>query len=127
MMRAAITAAMTSSGMRPVTRHSLLLGLLWVAQAAAGAVPAGNPLAGRPVAPLPFNTPEADAILAKLQVFPPDNPWNLAVDQWPVAANSQALIAGIWSNKPLRYNPDMGFVLVPPGQKTLSRDRTSKW
>jgi hypothetical protein len=26
--------------------------------------------------PVLFNTPEADRILAALQVFPPDNPWN---------------------------------------------------
>jgi hypothetical protein len=69
--------------------------------------------------PLPFNTPEADAILAALEVFPPDNPWNIPVDAWPVAANSPAMIAAIGGNKPLRYNPDMGFVLVPPGQKKV--------
>jgi hypothetical protein len=39
--------------------------------------------------PLMFDTPEADAVLAALEVFPPDNPWNLPVDQWPVAANSR--------------------------------------
>jgi hypothetical protein len=54
-----------------------------------------------------------------MQVFPPDNPWNTAVDQWPVAANSQAMIAGIGGSKPLRYNQDMGFTLVPTGQKKI--------
>jgi hypothetical protein len=66
--------------------------------------------------PLPFNTPEADAVLAALEVFPPDNPWNIPVDAWPVAPNSKEMIAAIGGAKPLRYNPDMGFVLVPPGQ-----------
>ena len=69
--------------------------------------------------PLHFNTPEADAILAALEVFPSDNPWNIPVDAWPVAPNSAAMIAAIGGAKPLRYNPDMGFVLVPPGQKKV--------
>src|SRR5262249_14583115 len=69
--------------------------------------------------PLPFNTPEADAILSALEIFPADNPWNIPVDAWPVAANSSAMIATIGGNKPLRYNPDMGFVLVPPGQRKV--------
>ncbi|OWK45028.1 hypothetical protein [Fimbriiglobus ruber] len=70
-------------------------------------------------APVPFNTPEADAICSALEVFPPDNPWNLLVDEWPVHPSSKAIVASIGANKPLRYNPDMGFVLVPPGQKKV--------
>jgi hypothetical protein len=66
-----------------------------------------------------FNTPEADAILAALKVFPADNPWNTPVDQWPLHPNSKAMIATIGGNKPLRYNPDMSFVLVPPNQKRV--------
>lgn len=69
--------------------------------------------------PLQFDSPEADAVLAALEVFPPDNPWNIPVDEWPLAANSKAMIAAIGVNKPLRYNPDMGFVLVPPEQKKV--------
>jgi len=65
-----------------------------------------------------FDTPEADAVLAALEVFPPDNPWNLIVDEWPVHPNSKAILATIGPAKPLRYNADMGFVIVPPGQKT---------
>lgn len=66
--------------------------------------------------PIPFDTPEADKILEALQVFPPDNPWNLDVSSWPVHPNSKAIIASIGADKPLRYSPDMGFVLVPPDQ-----------
>ena len=66
--------------------------------------------------PLHFNSPEADAILAALEVFPADNPWNIPVDAWPVAPNSKEMIAAIGGAKPLRYNPDMGFVLVPPAR-----------
>lgn len=111
-------------------RH-LVLGWLLIPAAALVAAPPGvvidqerlerlraakMPAFDRPIA---FNTPEADAILAALEVFPPDNPWNLPVDGWPVADGSKAMIAAIGGNKPLRYNPDMGFVLVPPGQKKV--------
>jgi hypothetical protein len=68
---------------------------------------------------IPFNTPEADAIVSALEVFPPDNPWNIPIDHWPLAPNSAAMIAAIGGEKPLRYNPDMGFVLVPPDQRKV--------
>jgi hypothetical protein len=32
-------------------------------------------------APVMFDTPEADRILAALQVFPPDNPWNQDISE----------------------------------------------
>lgn len=70
-------------------------------------------------APVMFNTPEADAICSALEVFPPDNPWNAIVEDWPLAANSKEMIAAIGGNKPLRCNPDMGFILVPPDQKRV--------
>ncbi len=70
--------------------------------------------------PVMFNTPEADAIVAKLQVFPPDNPWNQTVTDWPVHPNSRNLIASIGPGKPLRYNTDMAFILVPPDQKKVN-------
>lgn len=66
--------------------------------------------------PVLFDTPEADAILSALEVFPPDNPWNTPVEDWPVAPNSAKLVASVGADKPLRYNPDMAFVLVPPDQ-----------
>ena len=66
--------------------------------------------------PVMFNTAEADRILEALQVFPPDNPWNADVSNWPLHPNSKNIIASIGPEKPFRYNPDMGFVLVPPGQ-----------
>jgi hypothetical protein len=69
--------------------------------------------------PVMFNTPEADTILEALEVFPPDNPWNQVVSSWPVHPNSKNIIASIGPTKPLRYNPDMAFVLVPPDQKRV--------
>jgi len=69
--------------------------------------------------PILFGTPEADAIVSALEVFPPDNPWNLVVEDWPVHPNSQNIIASIGADKKFRYNADMGFVLIPPNQKKV--------
>jgi hypothetical protein len=69
--------------------------------------------------PALFNTPEADRILATLQVFPPDNPWNEDISRLPVRENSKAIIAGIGADKHLACNLDMGFVLVPAGQPRI--------
>jgi hypothetical protein len=64
--------------------------------------------------PVMFNTPEAVKILAALQVFPPDNPWNEDISKLPVHPNSARMIAGIGADKKLAYHLDMGFILVPP-------------
>jgi hypothetical protein len=69
--------------------------------------------------PVLFNTREADAILAAMQVFPADNPWNADVSKWPRHPDSDAIVASIGKDKPLRYNPDMTFVLVPPTQQKV--------
>jgi hypothetical protein len=67
-----------------------------------------------------FNTTAADEICSALEVFPPNNPWNMVVEDWPLHPNSKNIIASIGPRKPLRYNPDMGFVLVPPDQKKVA-------
>jgi hypothetical protein len=69
--------------------------------------------------PISFDTPEADAILAALEVFPPDNPWNLLVEDWPLHPNSKKIVESIGLNKVFRANPDMGFVLIPGDQKKV--------
>jgi hypothetical protein len=81
----------------------------------------GRPLPKMPTVtqPVAFDTPEADRILEALQAFPADNPWNRDISAWPVHPNSTKIVASIGAAKPLRYNPDMGFVLVPPGQKKI--------
>jgi hypothetical protein len=70
-------------------------------------------------APVMLGTPEADAIATALRVFPPDNPWNTDISRWPVHPNSAAIVASIGNDKPLRYNTDMSYVFVPPGQKKI--------
>ncbi|MBC7981223.1 MAG: hypothetical protein H7Y36_11735, partial [Armatimonadetes bacterium] len=69
--------------------------------------------------PLLFNTPEADAILSTLEVFPADNAWNQVVKDWPLHPDSKKIVASVGNDNPLRYNPDMAFVLVPPNQKKI--------
>jgi hypothetical protein len=69
--------------------------------------------------PVMFDTPEADKILSALEIFPPDNPWNLLIEDWPLHLNSKAIIESVGTNKVFRYNPDMGFILVPPNQKKV--------
>ena len=66
--------------------------------------------------PVMFDTPEADAILSALEIFPADNAFNQLVDEWPLHPNSKNIVASIGADKPFRYNPDMGFIIVPPNQ-----------
>jgi len=66
--------------------------------------------------PVMFDTPEADVICSALEIFPADNPWNQVIEDWPLHPNSDAVIASIGKEKPFRYNPDMGFIIVPPDQ-----------
>jgi hypothetical protein len=90
--------------------------VLSIALAAAGA---DRPKMPEITEPILFNTPEADKILAALQVFPPDNPWNEDISMLPVHPGSAKMIAGIGADKKLAYNLDMSFILVPPNQKKV--------
>jgi hypothetical protein len=63
-----------------------------------------------------FNTPEADEILSKLQVFPKDNPWNEDISERPVHPDSDKIIDTIGRQLRFRWNHDMSFVIVPPDQ-----------
>src|SRR5262245_59061388 len=60
--------------------------------------------AGRILGPMPvvtnvllFNTPEADAVMAGLQIFPRDHPWNEDISRRPLLSNSDAMIAQIFT------------------------------
>ncbi len=87
--------------------------------------------AGRLLGPLPvvttpllFNTPEADAVVAAMQIMPVDNPWNEDVSKRPLLANSGAMISKISadlasSRRTLRPFFEMNFVLVPDSQPAL--------
>jgi hypothetical protein len=113
-----------------IHRRQAIIRMGWVALAAGGL---GGPRPGRAQTqadrrrpPLPaitqpilFNTPEADRIVERLQIFPPNNPWYADISNWPLHPNSRRIIASIGANKPLRYNLGMNFVLVPPNQKRV--------
>jgi hypothetical protein len=81
----------------------------------------GRPLPAMPEIkePVMFNTPEADKILTAMQVFPADNAWNEDISQRPVHPNSKNIIASAGAEKPLLYNLDMSFIIVPPAQKKV--------
>src|SRR5436189_2010658 len=69
--------------------------------------------------PTLFNTKEADGVVSAMQIFPADNPWNADVSKWPLHKNSDAIVASIGKDKPLRCNSDMGYILVPSNQKLI--------
>ena len=69
--------------------------------------------------PILFDTPEADRIVRAMQIFPPDNPWNEDISALPTLPNSDAIIASVGADKPLGFNLDMNYVIVPPDQKKV--------
>ncbi|MFM7059392.1 MAG: hypothetical protein ACKO2P_20970, partial [Planctomycetota bacterium] len=69
--------------------------------------------------PVLFHTPEADAILSAMQIFPEDNAFNQSIEDWSLHPNSRNIVASVGADKPLRYNPDMSFVIVPPNQRRV--------
>lgn len=77
--------------------------------------------------PLLFNTPEADAVLSAMQIFPRDNPWNEDISRRPVLPNSDAMIAQVMADlrsdrRTLRPFFEMNFVLVPDNQPLVPID-----
>lgn len=85
----------------------------------------GRILGPQPVVTSPtlFNTTNADAVLAAMQIFPVTNPWNEDISNRPVLTNSDAMIAQISndllaSRRTLRAFKEMNFVLVPDNQPT---------
>jgi hypothetical protein len=68
-----------------------------------------------------FNTTEADAIVAAMQIFPVDSAWNEDISRRPVLANSDTMIAQISSDllsnrRTLRAFKEMNFALIPDSQ-----------
>ena len=85
----------------------------------ASVVDAGEPKLPPIAKPVMFNTPEADKILAAMQIFPPDSPWNEDISNRPLRKNSKEIVAGIGADKRLAYNLDMCFIIVPGDQKKI--------
>jgi hypothetical protein len=110
---------------RPIARVALFLLLIVVCArdfllAAAPAANEKKPSAVPAItAPTLFNTPEADAVVAAMQIFPPDNAWNADISKWPLHPDSAKIVESSGGVKPLRDKPHKADVLVPPGQKKV--------
>jgi hypothetical protein len=68
-----------------------------------------------------FNTPQADAILSAMQIFPVTNAWNEDISRRPALVNSDAMLAQISADlatnrRALRVFQEMNFVLAPDSQ-----------
>jgi hypothetical protein len=110
-----------------MNRQNLFFVLLWCSAVLSANAERINH-AGRILGPAPvvtnsvlFNTPQADTIVAAMQIFPVDSPWNEDVSRRPVLANSDAMIAQVSSDllssrRTLRAFKEMNFALVPDSQ-----------
>ncbi|HXX93141.1 MAG TPA: hypothetical protein VEN81_05875 [Planctomycetota bacterium] len=89
-----------------------------------GAQDARPPRSDRPGAPqikgpVMFDTPEADAILGAMQIFPRNSPWNEDISGRPVHPDSEKIIVSIGKDRRIGLNRDMSFILVPGDQKKV--------
>jgi hypothetical protein len=111
-----------------VVKYSVFIGivslLVFVSQSPAERInQEGRILGPAPVATnsVLFNTPQADAIVSALQIFPVTNAWNEDISHRPVLPNSDAMIAQIITDlstnrRTLRVFQEMNFVLAPDSQ-----------
>src|SRR5436189_292360 len=83
----------------------------------------GRILGPAPIVATPtlFNTPQADAIVSAMQIFPVTNPWNEDISRRPLLSNSAAMIAQLKSDlsstrQTLRPFFEMNFVVVQDDQ-----------
>jgi hypothetical protein len=75
--------------------------------------------------PTLFNTPQADAIVSAMQIFPVTNPWNEDISRRPLLSNSAAMISQIKADlsstrQTLRPFYEMNYVLVPDNQPRVT-------
>ncbi len=81
---------------------------------------------GRLLPPLPafnrtllFNTPEADAVLASMELFPPDNAWNEDIAKRPVHTDSPKIIAAIGAKLHCTVEYGANYIIIPPKQPKI--------
>lgn len=77
--------------------------------------------------PILFNTPEADAVVSSLQIFPVTSAWNEDISLRPLLANSDQMISQIISDldparRTLRVFFEMNYVLAPDNQPLVPID-----
>ncbi len=70
--------------------------------------------------PVLFNTPAADRLLAKMQIFPADSAWHEDISKQPVHPDSEQMIAQVGADGRLAWNLDMAFVIVPAKQAKVA-------
>jgi outer membrane biosynthesis protein TonB len=87
----------------------------------------GRILGPAPIVNMPtlFNTPQADAIISAMQIFPVTNPWNEDISRRPLLANSATMISQLKSDlsssrQTLRPFYEMNYVLVPDNQARVT-------
>src|ERR1700686_5360557 len=87
----------------------------------------GRILGPAPVVTSPtlFDTPQADAIVSAMQIFPVTNPWNEDISRRPLLSNSATMIAQLKSDlsssrQTLRPFYEMNYVLVPDNQARVT-------
>jgi hypothetical protein len=82
----------------------------------------GRTLPAMPVvsSPVMFNTPQADAIVSAMQIFPKNSAWNEDISGLSVRADSDQMIARIGATLSLKFNSDMGYIIVPPSQPLVN-------
>lgn len=72
-----------------------------------------------------FNTTNADAVVAAMQILPVTNPWNEDISRRPLLPNADAMMAQInadvgAANRKLRLFQEMNYVLVSDNQPLVS-------
>src|SRR5207237_9510267 len=87
---------------------------------------------GRILGPVPmvttptlFDTPQADAIVSAMQIFPVTNPWNEDISRRPLLSNSATINSQMESDlssarQTLRPFYEMNYVLVPDNQPRVA-------
>lgn len=105
--------------MRHLVRVLLTIMPLWSLLAAEPAAGKRPPLPAFKQ-PLLFDTPAADALLPRLQLFPPDSAWHEDISGRPVHPDSAAMIRRIGADKHLAWNLDMAFIIVPAEQPRVA-------
>src|SRR5438132_3420143 len=87
----------------------------------------GRILGPAPVVTTPtlFNTPQADAIVSAMQIFPVTNPWNEDISRRPLLSNSATIISQLKTDlsstrQTLRPFYEMNYVLVPDNQARVT-------
>lgn len=118
------TAAKPAEGEASKPDLAKLAGIPSTAPSASGAARTNHE--GRALPPLPkfdkpilFHTPEADAIAASMQIFPPNNAWNEDVSMCPVHPESAAMIANLAPGRGIFVDFSFSWVFVPPEQPKL--------